>query len=199
MERAINEHADINGLVIESPVDFLSLTDSDFTTRRFHSQDHHCVDLIHRIQRRDLPFVAVEISGRSMAEDARASKLWNLRLSKDLWKNHDKVAEGRRIASWIVSATAVSDESDVWVDFPYMVKLSTLPLTDGTSLEATYASFPGETWADQYVKYLYKGMVHGPAGSLNEVADAFIGIASDVYDTDFNPTARQSLSLSRRP
>ncbi|GBE22064.1 MAG TPA: HD domain-containing protein [Actinobacteria bacterium] len=199
-ERAMEGGSDINGRQIESPVAFLQLTDSDFTFRKFQSADEECTRLVRRLHNRHLPYAALEVSASTLKKGQHESKLWNLRLSKNLWRNEAKVSEGRKISQQLVNETgSVANVSSVWIDFPYMVKLATLPLTDGVTLNATYASFPGETWADQYVKYLYRGNLYGPAEALDALASAFESIASRDYDTVFNSNARQTLSDYRAP
>jgi hypothetical protein len=203
LERVVQDGSDVNGRVVKSPVDFLRMTDSDFSIHSFVSEDDECIRLVKRLRNRDLLVSAAEIGTSAVEVDpsgTEPSDLWDLRLGKNLWENSTKVKTGRSLAGQLIEDHGVSAaHSDIWVDFPYMVKLSALPLTDGQTLDHTFASFPSDAWSQQYVKYLYRGYVFSPASTVESAVRGFTSIAETQYSTRFKAPIEQTLSPYRAP
>jgi HD superfamily phosphohydrolase len=196
VERLIDSDSTISGISLNTPANFLALTDSDFLTRNPSLDDDVARELLMDIVERRLSVGAVQLDKSSVGPlpeggMVQADNLWSLLPGGEAQRNlqYTKV---REIREEIVDSVSHDGARSLmlgrtWLDIPHVPNLETEPpIVRGRDLVPEFrATFPAEQWADIYRTHKYQGHVFGPRESVSDVERAALKVLTGRFARSF--------------
>jgi HD superfamily phosphohydrolase len=173
-------------LTLESPVDFLWLTDNELLSFGFRTNDDDLHDLIHNLFFRRLLKRALIISSKTVeqTDDDRWDELQrHAKESPESWRERRKLA----LAIWERAGRPCLPQ-EVWVDLPELPSVESadetfvLPAEFGRVTPVTLNDiFPTSKWAHQYGLHKWRGHVFCPPHLRQPIGKAAKEIIEDRY------------------
>jgi HD superfamily phosphohydrolase len=187
IEYAKNKNIPICGHNLDSPVDFLYITDADIFGNNSLLKDNNLHNLIHNLEYRRLLKRAIIISNNTITEDSESgyNKLLNqLKDYKFL----------RELANEIWDENPLCLKEEVWIDLPKRPNFKEAdtafitPLSNEKPLNLSEL-FPVGQWSKQYSFNRWRGHVFAPEKCKKEIAESSKKILKKEFGIEFKQEA----------
>lgn len=194
------EGSEVAGMRLDSPADFLWLTDDLLAPEGSRLKEDHPVlhELMHGLAYRRLPQRALVLARDFIKPKDNSDKIndfFELRLNKP-----EHLRTQRELAQRILEKSAVSCSSEfVWLDLPTPPKLKEGEETSIRRPDKTLCPlnelFGVDQWAEHYDQHKWVGHVFAPAEHVEAISKAARSVLESEYDLILKPISWQLCHL----